>query len=231
VSDDPPRSTGVPEAVLLDRLLGNLHAVRERIAAVGRDDVRIVAVTKRHPLDVVRVAAAAGLHDVGENYAQELVGKADAAAGLDLRWHFIGRLQSNKVRSLAGRVALYQTVDRPSLAAEIARRDPGAAVLVQVDLAGLPDRGGCAWTDVDDLVSSTADAGLDVRGLMGVAPPADGPGGRGAVRQAFERLGRVRDDLGLPELSIGMSGDLDEALAAGATMVRLGTVLFGLRSA
>ena len=218
------------DPALVERVRGNLDAVRVRISALGRDDVRIVAVTKRHPPEVVRVAARCGLHDVGENFAQELVGKADATSDLDVRWHFIGRLQSNKVRSLAGRVALYQTVDRASLAKEIARRDPGARVLVQVDLAGLPDRGGCGWDEVDGLVDASTAAGLDVAGLMGVAPPPDGPGGRAAVQATFDRLARVRADLGLAELSIGMSGDLDEALAAGATMVRLGTVLFGLRS-
>jgi uncharacterized pyridoxal phosphate-containing UPF0001 family protein len=130
---------------------------------------------------------------------------------------------------VAPHVALYQSVDRSSLVSELARRAPGAAVLVQVDLAGDPGRGGCTWDDVEPLVAEAAGAGLDVAGLMGVAPPPDGPGGRGAVRTAFERLAVARGGLGLRELSIGMSGDLDEALAAGATMVRLGTALFGLR--
>jgi pyridoxal phosphate enzyme (YggS family) len=218
------------DPALVARVRTNLEAVRTRIAAVGRNDVRIVAVTKRHPPDVVRAAVAVGLVDVGENYAQELVEKADATADLDVRWHFIGRLQSNKVRTLAGRVALYQTVDRTSLAAGIARRDPGASVLVQVDLAGLPERGGCSWDEVGSLVGDATAVGLDVRGLMGVAPPPDGPGGTGAVRASFERLAGLQADLGLAELSIGMSGDLDDALACGATMVRLGTALFGLRS-
>jgi pyridoxal phosphate enzyme (YggS family) len=227
--NDEPRATGVEAAILLDRILGNLAAVRDRIAAVGRDDVRIVAVTKRHPPTVVRAAVAAGLADLGENYAQELVDKAGAVADLDVRWHFIGQLQSNKVRALAPVVSLYQTVDRPSLVAELARRAPGATVLVQVDLAGIAGRGGCRWDDVEALVADAAGAGLDVAGLMGVAPPPDGPGGRAAVRDAFARLAATRRELGLRELSIGMSADLDEALAAGATMVRLGTALFGLR--
>jgi pyridoxal phosphate enzyme (YggS family) len=222
----------VPDPVLVEQVAARLGAVRTRIAAAGRPDVRIVAVTKRHPPEVVRAAAAVGLVDVGENYAQELVAKADATADLPLRWHMIGGLQTNKVRSLAGRVALYQTLDRPSLVAELARRDPGAAVLVQVDLAGIGGgRGGCRWEDAEGLAADAARAGLEVRGLMGVGPPPDGPGGRAAVRAAFDRLADLRDQLGLAELSIGMTGDLDEALAAGATMVRLGTALFGERAA
>jgi pyridoxal phosphate enzyme (YggS family) len=222
-------STTGADPALLARIVANLATVHDRIAAVGRDDVRVVGITKRHPVEVVRAAVAAGLSDLGENYAQELAGKAAETADLDIRWHFVGQLQSNKVRLLAPHVALYQTVDRPSVVAELARRAPGAAVLVQVDLAGIAGRGGCRWDEVDGLVGAAAAGDLDVAGLMGVAPPPDGPGGRAAVRDAFARLAAVQRELGLRELSIGMTADLDEALAAGATMVRLGTALFGLR--
>jgi hypothetical protein len=227
---DEPQATGMAEAILLDRILGNLAALQDRIAAVGRSDVRIVAVTKRHPVAVVRAAVAAGLTDLGENYAQELVAKAVDTTDLGISWHFIGQLQSNKVRSLVGHVAVVETIDRQSLATEIGRRLAGVTGYVQVDLAGIPGRGGCAWDEVGDVVEAAVAAGVSVTGLMGVAPPKDGPGGPRAVAESFERLAATAARLGLPELSMGMSADLDEALAAGATTVRIGTALFGRRT-
>jgi hypothetical protein len=224
---------GVPAAVppeLIERIAAKLATVQSRIAAVGRPDVTIVGVTKRQPVEVVRAAAAVGLVELGENYAQELVGKARDTADLDLRWHFIGQLQSNKVKSLAGHVAVIETVDRVSLAEEVGKRLPGLSAFVQVDLAGIPGRGGCSWDEVDEVVAAALDAGVSVTGLMGVAPPLDGPGGRAAVRAGFERLATTARDLGLAQLSMGMSADLDEALASGATEVRIGTALFGGRT-
>jgi uncharacterized pyridoxal phosphate-containing UPF0001 family protein len=116
-------------------------------------------------------------------------------------------------------------VDRPSVVAELAKRIPGCPVLVQVDLAGTPGRGGCTWDEAPGLEESASAAGLAVEGLMGVAPPAD----PATVGEGFARLRRLRDRLELVELSIGMSGDLDIAVSEGATMVRLGTAIFGER--
>ena len=129
-----------------------------------------MCVTKGHPVEVAAAAVGAGFVDLGESYAQELVPKAAALASspAEPRWHFIGRLQSNKVRSVAAAVVtLWHTVDRASLAAEIAKRAPGASVLVQLDLAGLPGRGGCAPGDAPALVRSLPELGLDVRGPDG----------------------------------------------------------------
>lgn len=202
-------------------------AVRDRIAAAGGDPerVRVLAVTKGFAADAVTAAVGAGLADVGENYAQEMAAKA-AEVGPGPRWHFIGVLQRNKVRLVAGAVHLWQSVDRLALGAEIAKRAPGAAVLVQVDLAGLPGRGGCPPGDAPDLVRGLRDLGLDVRGLMAVGPP----GPPEAARPGFRLVRELADRLELPERSIGMTGDLEVAVQEGATMVRVGTALFGPRA-
>ena len=204
-----------------------LGRVRERIEAAGGRDVRVVGVTKGHSVAAVRAGVAAGLVDLGENYAKELEGKAEALAATctEVRWHMIGQLQTNKVRTVAPHVSMVQTVDRPALVDELGKRAPGLAVLVQVNLAGDPLRGGCSWDDAARIVESAGDAGLVVEGLMGVAPQAE----PGEVRAAFARLAALRERLGLRELSIGMSGDLDIAVGEGATMVRIGTAIFGER--
>jgi pyridoxal phosphate enzyme (YggS family) len=212
------------------RVRERLAVVRDRIRrAGGGDDVVVVAVTKGFGAGAVRAAHAAGIGDVGENYAQELLGKVEALAteARDVRWHFIGRLQRNKVRHLAPHVALWQTVDRPELAAEIARRAPGAAVLVQLNLSGQLHKGGCEPAEAAAIVDRCRLAGLDVRGLMGVGPagPAE------AARPGFRTLVTLADELGLPVRSIGMSGDLEVAVEEGSTMLRLGTALFGPRPA
>jgi pyridoxal phosphate enzyme (YggS family) len=204
-----------------------LEEVRRRIEIAGGDPERItiVAVTKGFGADAVQAALAAGLVDVGENYAQELTAKAAAPGTEGARWHFIGRVQRNKVRALAPIVHLWQSVDRAALADSIAAAAPGAAVLVQVDTTGEPQKGGCEPGAVPALVAHSRAAGLVVRGLMAVGPA----GAPQAARAGFERVRRLADDLGLPERSMGMSGDLEVAVGAGSTMVRVGTALFGPR--
>ncbi len=186
--------------------------------------------TKGFGPEAVIAAVGAGLLDVGENYAQELVAKAgDAGEKLDadLRpcWHFIGRLQRNKIRKIAHLVDLWQSVDRTEAAVEIARRAPGARVLVQVDVAGIGDRGGCPPGETAQLVAGCQRAGLEVAGLMAVGEP--GPPER--ARSGFRLLAAQAADLGLAELSMGMSDDIEVAVEEGATMVRVGTALFGPR--
>lgn len=231
---------GVPDAAhvahLAEQIIERAGPVRRRIEASARGPVRIVAVTKGHPVEVALATMAAGFEDLGENYAQELRAKAvvcagavrrnePAPAGRQLRWHFVGRLQSNKVRMLAPHVALWQSLDRDSVIDEVARRAPGAAVLVQVDLAGVEGRGGCPRHEAGRLVQRAVDAGLRVRGLMGVGPMGDPEDSR----EGFRWLRGEVDALGLEEVSMGMSGDLDVAVAEGATMVRIGTALLGTR--
>lgn len=215
-------SPGVPSAA---EVAARAEQVWNRIADAGGDPERItlVAVTKGFGPEAPQAAVAAGLVDVGENYAQELLAKAPEVAGA--RWHWIGRLQSNKVRSLADVVHLWQTVDRPALVAEIARRAPGAGVLIQVNVSDEPAKGGCQPGETADLVAHARAEGLHVRGLMTVGrtgPPAD-------ARAGFEALTRLADSLDLPVRSMGMSLDLDEAVRAGSTMVRVGSALFGSR--
>ncbi len=207
-----------------------LAALRGRIerAGAGRP-VGIVAVTKGFGAEAVRVALDLGLTMVGENYAQELLAKHTALESdppaVAPRWHFLGRLQRNKVRQLAPLVAVWQSVDRAELADEIAKRAPGATVLVQANLSGEAHKGGAALADVPALVAHARGAGLDVEGLMGVGPA----GGPERARTGFRALVALADELGLPERSIGMSADLEVAVEEGATLVRVGTGLFGPR--
>jgi uncharacterized pyridoxal phosphate-containing UPF0001 family protein len=232
----PDGDPAVDAAGIADRLA----RVRERIAAAGRrpDEVVVVAVTKGFGVQAVRAAAAVGLDDVGENYAQELADKwsqlppaaggAGAAGGR--RWHLLGRVQRNKVRSIAGAVHLWQGVDRVVAGEEIARRAPGARVLVQVRTGGRgehAERGGCEPGQVPALVEQLEVLGLDVRGLMAV-----GPGGPPEMaRPGFRQVTALADRLGLVERSMGMTEDLDVAVEEGSTMVRVGRGLFGARPA
>ena len=223
----------------------NLRAVRSRIAdaarAAGREpgSVALLAVSKTWPVADVRVLAGLGQHDFGENRAQELLTKAaeldDAPA--PVRWHFIGQLQRNKAAAVARLGAVVHSVDRVSLAETLSRAGEGSGrevdVLLQVDLGGpegeLGARGGADPADLPGLADAVAELpGVRLRGLMAVAPREEEPG------PAFARLAalaaRVRaDHPEAGEISAGMSGDLEEAVAAGATIVRVGTALFGRR--
>ncbi|MCU0271252.1 MAG: YggS family pyridoxal phosphate-dependent enzyme [Acidimicrobiales bacterium] len=209
----------------------HVAAVHERIRRAGGDPARVglVAVTKGFGVDVVRAALAAGLVELGENYAQELLAKHAELDALPApsgpRWHFIGRLQRNKVRQLAPLVSMWHTVDRVELGQEIARRAPGARVLVQLNLSGEPQKGGCEPGEAAALVARLRSLDLDVAGLMGVAPMGEPE----AARPGFRLLVGLADELGLPERSIGMSADLEVAVEEGATLVRVGRGLFGPR--
>lgn len=224
-----------PAADLADRL----DAVRERIVGAGGDParIRLVAVTKGFGAGVVRAALDHGLADIGESYAQEMAAKIDeidelegsAEAGgpapVEPRWHFIGRLQRNKVRKIAPFVALWQSVDRLSLGAEIAHRAPGAAVLAQADLTGEETKGGCPEPRLPALIDGLRDLGLDVRGLMTIGPmgpPED-------ARPVFRKLRQLAERYEVVDCSMGMSSDLEVAVEEGTSMVRLGSALFGPR--
>jgi pyridoxal phosphate enzyme (YggS family) len=168
---------------------------------------------------------ACGLTDVGENYAQELAAKVPMLTCERPRIHFIGRLQTNKVRHLVPFVDVWQTVDREHAATEVARRAPGATVLVQVNVSDEPQKGGCAPGETEVLVSRCRDLGLEVLGLMTVGRT----GSPDDARAGFTLLATLADRLGLPERSMGMTDDLEVAVREGATMVRIGTALFGAR--
>lgn len=205
-----------------------LGILRERIASAGgprSSEVEVLAVTKSFGPDALRAALDVGLTKIGENYAQELLSKRDAIPpGLDV--HFIGQLQSNKVRQLATLVDVYESVDRIGLATEIARRAPGVRVLVQVDTTDEPGKGGCPVADVPALVEQCRELGLDVRGLMTVGPTTLGPEG---ARPGFRTVRALVDRLGLAVCSMGMSDDLEVAVDEGSTEIRVGSALFGAR--
>ncbi len=217
-----------PPAELVAQIRQRRAEIDERIAAAGgmtsgRDRVVVVAVTKTHPAHVCTAAVAAGLADLGESYARELVDKSAVVEGAT--WHFIGQLQTNKVRLVAGHVALYQSVDRLSLVRELAVRDPGASVLIEIDLAETPGRGGCSADQASSLVDAAREAGLVVAGVMGVAPPADAA----VVAASFRRLRSIRDAERLEICSAGMSDDFEIAVSEGSNMVRIGSAIFGPR--
>jgi pyridoxal phosphate enzyme (YggS family) len=191
--------------------------------------VTLVAVSKSHPAEAIREAHAAGQRDFGENYVQEWREKAEALADLPgIAWHFIGSLQTNKVKYLAGKVALVHTVDREELGREVAKRwervGARARVLVEVNLGGEASKGGCPPAEVPGLVERLRTLpALEVAGLTCIPPPEDDP------RPHFRALRALRDSLGLAELSMGMSGDYPVAIEEGSTLVRVGTAIFGER--
>ena len=209
----------------------SIDAVRARIAAAARragrreDAVRLVAATKTVPAARLHAALAAGLVDLGENRAQELLAKAPelAADPAPPRWHFLGALQRNKVRPLAPWVVCWQSVDRPELGPVLARHAPGATVLIEVNLAGEPQKSGCAPGAAAALRDELAGLGLTVAGLMAVPPAAEDP------RPWFAALRELGDRLGVAELSMGMTDDFEVAVEEGATIVRVGRALFGDR--
>jgi pyridoxal phosphate enzyme (YggS family) len=224
-----------------DELAANLDAVRRRIeaaaTAAGRDpdEVTLVAVTKFFPASDVRLLAGLGVTDVGENRHQEAQDKAAACADLDLRWHFIGGLQSNKAAAVASYADVVESVDRRKLVAPLNRgaheRSHVIEVLLQVSLdpPGREGRAGADAEDLDDLARAVEEAGmLRLRGLMAVAPLGEDPSA------AYDRLSRIRADFVAARpsadlLSAGMSADLEAAVKAGATHVRLGTAVLGPR--
>lgn len=220
-----------------------LAAIRERLAAAasaaGRDpdEVTLVAVSKTRPADDVRAAYAAGQRDFGENYAQELAAKRTALADLpELRWHFIGALQSNKARLVVPGTTLVHAIDRLSVGDALGRRACAAGtiadVLVEVNIGEEATKGGIRPRDADVLCAALSGiAGLRVRGLMCIPPACDDVA---VQRAAFRRLRELRDAVRaqLPSvelLSMGMSSDFEAAIAEGATHVRVGTAIFGAR--
>lgn len=231
----------------MSSIAARLASVRDRIAraavAASRDpkDIRLVAVSKTKSADAIREAYDAGQRAFGENYVQELVEKADALADLiDIEWHFIGHLQSNKARQVVRVAPLVHTVDSPNLARELGKRaakegfggeDRGPLdVLVEVNVGGEKQKHGALPAGLTEVLKTVdAESALRLRGLMTV-PPNDFEG----ARRAFEALVSLRRTHGgrarLPELSMGMSSDLELAIAAGATLVRVGSAIFGDRA-
>ena len=224
-------------------LAERLEAIRQRVQAAaslrGGDAPLLIGVSKRQPVEKLHDAVAAGLFDFGENYAQELRDKRRDFADPRARWHFIGPVQTNKVKYVVG-CACIHTLDRPALLEAIEKRashqDVVQDVLVQVNVAGEGQKHGAAVADVPDILARFADSDhVRCRGLM-LIPPQGTPE---QTATHFAALRRLRDSLAatsrpgvsLDELSMGMSADFEVAIAEGATMVRVGTAIFGPRPA
>jgi pyridoxal phosphate enzyme (YggS family) len=217
-----------------------IERVQERIGdaceRASRDpgSVQLVAVSKGHPEEVIRAAYAAGMRVFGENYAQELATKASALSDLrDIRWRFIGHLQRNKIKLIEGARATVDTVDSSRLAQALSTRAGASGtdleVLLQVNVGGEAQKSGCTPDEVPALVEAVrALPNINLRGLMTVAPHLDQVE---ATRPFFATLRELAEAHGLPELSMGMTHDLEPAVAEGATMLRIGTAIFGPRPA
>lgn len=216
-------------STLDEQVAERLAHVRDRIARAGGVGVTVLPVTKTFGIDACWAAHRAGCTAVGENYAQEVTAKLGdtiTAIGDPFGVHFIGQLQTNKVRTLAPIVSVYETVDRASLVAELAKRVPGARVLLQVSTVGEEGKGGCPLADVPALFDTAGAAGLTVEGLMTVGPTDGGPE---AARPGFRAVRALLERLALPVLSMGMTDDLEVAVQEGSTQVRVGSALFGAR--
>ena len=215
------------ETYAAQRIKVNSESILNRVHEIGGEHVRVVAVTKTFSASAVNAVVAAGCSMIGENYAQDLLEKWP---GVDLAHrpevHFIGRLQSNKVRSLSPIVNVWQSVDRKSVVTEIARRAPRSRIMLQVNATGEVDKGGCEVGLLDDLFAHSIELGLEVIGLMTVGPTS---GDVALTRKAFEMTARLARERGLPEVSMGMTGDLELAIECGSTMVRIGSAIFGDR--
>ena len=230
-------------AAIAGAIADNLARVRDRIEraarAAGMDaaSVRLIAVSKTKPASLIREAYAAGQRDFGENYVQELLAKHEELGDLaGIAWHAIGHLQTNKAKDVAKACSVVHSLDSTKLAGELSKRAEALGkvldVLIQVNVGGEAQKSGCEPDAVPGILDAARGAsGLRVRGLMTVPPATDDAG---EARRYFEMLVALRDAHGgkgaLPELSMGMTHDLEIAVACGATMVRVGSAIFGERS-
>ncbi|APC22650.1 MULTISPECIES: YggS family pyridoxal phosphate-dependent enzyme [Pseudomonas] len=227
----------------MSTIADNISQVAERIRnacqAVQRDphSVQLLAVSKTKPAAALREAHAAGLRDFGENYLQEALGKQQELADLPLSWHFIGPIQSNKTRAIAEHFDWVHSVDRLKIAQRLSEQRPAELpplnICIQVNVSGEASKSGCAPADLPALASAIgALPRLQLRGLMAIPEPTEDRAAQDAAFAAVQRLNNdLRDSLKLPldTLSMGMSHDLEAAIAQGATWVRIGTALFGAR--
>ncbi|EJN38646.1 pyridoxal phosphate enzyme, YggS family [Pseudomonas sp. GM84] len=224
----------------MSTIADNLSALAERIdsaaRAVGRDpaSIQLLAVSKTKPASAIREIHAAGVRDVGENYLQEALTKQGELRDLPLIWHFIGPIQSNKTKAIAEHFDWVHSVDRLKIAQRLSEQRPAGLpplnICLQVNVSGEDSKSGCAPADLPALANAVAALpNLRLRGLMAIPEPtedrAEQEAAFASLRQLQERLG-----LGLDTLSMGMSHDLEAAIAQGATWVRIGTALFGARS-
>lgn len=216
-------------STLESRILSAARAAQRDPAAIG-----LLAVSKTKPADAIREAFAAGLRDFGENYLQEALGKQAELTDLPLCWHFIGPIQSNKTRAIAENFAWVHSVDRLKIAQRLSEQRPEGLeplnICIQVNVSGEASKSGCTPEDLPALAASISELPrLKLRGLMAIPEPTEDVNAQAA---AFAAVRTLRDNLNLPldTLSMGMSHDLEAAIAQGATWVRIGTALFGARN-
>lgn len=225
----------------MNSVIGNLQSVRSRIAqacaAAGRpvDSVTLLAVSKTFPADAVRAACAAGQRQFGENYVQEALDKIAELADLrtQIEWHLIGPLQSNKTRPVAAAFDWVHSVDRLKIAQRLSEQRPAELpplnICIQVNVSGEASKSGCTPDDLPALAAAiSALPRLKLRGLMAIPEPTEDRAEQDAAFAAVQKL-QASLDLPLDTLSMGMSHDLESAIAQGATWVRIGTALFGAR--
>ncbi|SDQ89221.1 hypothetical protein SAMN04490186_2364 [Pseudomonas grimontii] len=223
----------------MSTIADNIGQVSQRIRAaadaVQRDanSIHLLAVSKTKPAQAVREAYAAGMRDFGENYLQEALGKQAELTDLPLSWHFIGPIQSNKTRAIAENFAWVHSVDRLKIAQRLSEQRPAELpplnICIQVNVSGEASKSGCTPADLPALANAiSALPRLKLRGLMAIPEPTED---RAEQDAAFARVRDLQNSLNLPldTLSMGMSHDLESAIAQGATWVRIGTALFGAR--
>ncbi|WP_079230056.1 YggS family pyridoxal phosphate-dependent enzyme [Pseudomonas putida] len=224
----------------MSTIADNLSALAARIhnaaQAAGRDptSVQLLAVSKTKPAAAIREIHAAGVRDVGENYLQEALAKQEELRDLPLIWHFIGPIQSNKTKAIAEHFDWVHSVDRLKIAQRLSEQRPAGLpplnICLQVNVSGEDSKSGCAPADLPALANAVAALpNLRLRGLMAIPEPTED---RATQEAAFASLRQLQDrlELGLDTLSMGMSHDLEAAIAQGATWVRIGTALFGARN-
>lgn len=204
-------------------LAERLAEISQRIQSAGGRGIRIVVATKSRDIDTLIPLAELGMTDFGESYVEELLKKqTDSQAPANINWHFIGTLQSNKVRLLEGqKISLFQSVDRPSLIQKLGKHFPGNDVLIQLDTTGQPNRSGASPEEISDLCELSTQNSLNPKGIMLIARKD-----KKECIEDFKLAHKIQQTLGLPILSAGMSNDFELAVGEGATMVRLGTALF-----
>lgn len=222
-------------STIADNILQVSSRIKAAVKAAGRDEnsVRLLAVSKTKPAQALREAYAAGLRDFGENYLQEALGKQLELADLPLIWHFIGPIQSNKTRSIAEHFAWVHSVDRLKIAQRLSEQRPANLpplnICIQVNVSGEASKSGCTPQDLPALAQAISTLPrLKLRGLMAIPEPTEDRAEQDAAFAAVQKL-QAGLDLPLDTLSMGMSHDLESAIAQGATWVRIGTALFGAR--
>ena len=207
-----------------EEIKARLEEINKIIDAKAQNPVTLIGVTKGFPHEEVNIASTLGIKNFGENYAQELLTK-NPLVDPEISWHYIGQLQSNKIRKISHLVDVWHSVTSLKLAREIHKRDDQAQILLQVSLMGPSNSKGFEVEQLPQLSSELRDMNIDISGLMTMGVPGD----KVATRVVFKELRKLADTFELPECSMGMSGDFEIALESGASMIRVGSAIFGNR--